>query len=175
MHHTEPTDEGVRRWPPDGYLQLNGAIDVRLQVPCTCTECCDECHGDCGCEACELGWLVYQDDQALWDEQGNLLNVVELGAAWKRVADPRQLRLRFQPPGTKSPAAGGETGGAAREDDAGGQPMPPGPMPGDHPSVPPIYHEELASPPAPGKVRLGRRDSSAGGLVPGPAPARRDR
>lgn len=27
------------------------------------------------------GWLVWQDDQALWDEAGNLVNVVELGAA----------------------------------------------------------------------------------------------
>ena len=93
----EPTAEGIRRWPPDGYLRLNLELDVRQQVACTCTGQCGECKGECGCEACELGWLVYQDDHALWDERGNLINVVELGAAWKRVADPRQLRLRFHP------------------------------------------------------------------------------
>ena len=71
-----PTREGIRRWPPDGYLRLNGAVDVRGRVACTCTERCGECHGDCGCAACELGWLVWQDDQALWDEAGNLVNVV---------------------------------------------------------------------------------------------------
>ena len=156
VHHTKPTDEGVRRWPPDGYLQLNCAIDVRRQVACTCTERCDECHGDCGCEACQLGWLVYQDDQALWDEEGNLVNVVELGAAWKRLADPRQLRLRFQGMNTESSRGSGEAGEATHSDDGRDQPTPPDPTPDDHPSVPPIYHEDSASWPDPGKAQLRR-------------------
>lgn len=122
----QPTREGVRRWPPDGYLQLNGAVDVRRQVACTCSEHCGECHGDCGCAACELGWLVYQDDQALWDKAGNLLNVVELGAAWKRIADPRQLRLRFETDRRDRSA------GAADEDASWDEQR----------SVPPIYHDE---------------------------------
>jgi hypothetical protein len=127
-----PTREGVRRWPPDGYLRLNGAVDVRQQVACTCAERCGECHGDCGCEACELGWLVYQDEQALWDEQGNLLNVIELGAAWKRVSDPRQLHLRFHGIALDPSAAAGEDRSV---EDAGAW------APDDPSSVPPIYQD----------------------------------
>lgn len=131
--HVEPTVEGVRRWPPDGYLQLNDAVDVRRRVACTCSERCGECHGDCGCEACELGWLVYQDEQALWDEEGNLVNVIELGAAWKRVSDPRQLHLRFHGIALDPPAAEAER--PAEE---------PKPWKPDDPSsVPPIYQDEL--------------------------------
>jgi hypothetical protein len=90
----EPTDDGKRLWPPDGYLRLNREAE-QSRVACTCTEGCRHCKGECGCEACALGWLIYQDDQALWDENGDLVNVVDLGGAWNRVADPRQLRLRF--------------------------------------------------------------------------------
>ena len=57
--------------------------------------CQPDCKGECGCEACALAWLVYQDDQALWGENGEFLNVVDLRPDWKRVADLRQLRLRF--------------------------------------------------------------------------------
>jgi hypothetical protein len=91
---SEPTKEGRRRWPPDGYLQLNGGAPNK--IACTCTAACREpdCRGACGCEACALGWLIYQDEQALWDENGDLVNVVELGSD-ARTADPRQLRLRF--------------------------------------------------------------------------------
>lgn len=95
---SEPTEEGKRRWPPDGYLQLSRAAPgMPDKLACNCTSACREpdCKGACGCEACALGWLVYQDEQALWDENGELVNVIELGPGWQRVADPRQLRLRF--------------------------------------------------------------------------------
>jgi hypothetical protein len=93
----QPTEEGRRRWPPDGYLLLNHGGGARDRLPCTCTAACEpDCKGSCGCEACALGWLVYQDEQALWNEKGDLVNVVDLGPAWQRVADPRQLRLRFR-------------------------------------------------------------------------------
>ena len=139
MHLPKPTKEGVRRWPPDGYLQLNPEVDVRRQVACTCTAGCGECRGECGCEACELGWLVYQDDQALWSEDGDLVNVIELGTAWKRVADPRQLRLRFQAPDMEPPRSADNP----REEyaDATEPPDLIEPVPDDHLSVPPIYHE----------------------------------
>jgi len=153
VSHAKPTEEGVRRWPPDGYLQLNCAVDVRRQVACTCNGRCGECHGECGCDACELGWLVYQDDQALWDEEGNLVNVVELGAAWKRIADPRQLRRRFQATG-REPAS--EDGEATGRDDPDGEPGPPEPAPEDHPSVPPIYHEDVVAGPDREESRLRR-------------------
>ncbi len=92
----EPTEEGKRQWPPDGYLKLNSAAGEPDRLACVCTWTCQsDCKGECGCEACSLAWLVYQDEQALWDEDGDLLNVVDLGPGWKRVADPRQLRLRF--------------------------------------------------------------------------------
>lgn len=91
----EPTDDGKRLWPPDGYLRLNRAADERSKVACTCAKGCRHCKGECGCEACALGWLIYQDEQALWDENGDLVNVVDLEGAWRSVADPRQLRLRF--------------------------------------------------------------------------------
>lgn len=94
----EPTEEGKRRWPPDGYLQLNRAgPGMSDELACRCTPASREpdCKGACGCEACAAGWLVYQDEQALWDENGELVNAIELGPGWQRVADPRQLRLRF--------------------------------------------------------------------------------
>lgn len=90
-----PTNAGIRLWPPDGYFRLKPEVDGRESVPCTCTTDCKNCKGECDCDACALGWLIYQDDHALWDEHGNLLNVVELDRAWRQVADPRQLRLRF--------------------------------------------------------------------------------
>lgn len=148
-----PTREGLRRWPPDGYLLVNGAVDVRRKVACTCTERCGECHGDCGCAACELGWLVYQDDQVLWDESGNLINAADRGAAWKRIADPRQLRLRFQGTDMEPPHEGGKATG---DEGGAGQPTPPDATAHDHPSVPPIYHDDTAIGSDPEKVRFGR-------------------
>lgn len=40
----KPTEEGLRRYPPDGMYE---------DRPCTCTECCPPaCKGECGCYAC---------------------------------------------------------------------------------------------------------------------------
>ena len=92
----EPTEEGKRRWPPDGYLKLNSVAAEPDKLACSCAAACrPDCKGECGCEACALAWLVYQDEQALWSENGELLNVIDLRPEWQRVADPRQLRLRF--------------------------------------------------------------------------------
>jgi hypothetical protein len=91
----KPADDGKRLWSPDGYLRLNREADARGSVACTCTDECRNCKGECGCEACSLAWLIHQDDQALWDENGDLVSVGDSGAAWHSVADPRQLRLRF--------------------------------------------------------------------------------
>ena len=45
----EPTEEGKRRYPPDGYYTVN----VTPGTPCTCTLTCNEyCTGECGCAAC---------------------------------------------------------------------------------------------------------------------------
>ncbi|MHB1057663.1 MAG: hypothetical protein ACYC0F_07265 [Rhodanobacter sp.] len=90
--HRDPTQEGRQRWPPDGCLQLRGG-----EVACTCTAACldPDCKGACGCEACALGWLIHQDEQALWDENGELVDVVELRPDAPGVVDPRLLRLRF--------------------------------------------------------------------------------
>lgn len=96
VYLNEPTVEGKCRWPPDGYLKLNSVAGDPDRLACKCAATCQpDCKGECGCEACALAWLVYQDEQALWDEQGELLNVVDLKSDWQRVADPRQLRLRF--------------------------------------------------------------------------------
>lgn len=92
----ESTEEGRRRWPPHGYLRLNPAGGKPDRLACVCTSTCQpDCKGECGCEACLLAWLVYQDEEALWSENGELLNVADLGPDWQRVADPRQLHLRF--------------------------------------------------------------------------------
>ncbi len=45
-----PTEEGKKRWPPNG---------VYAGEPCTCEEDCSEpCKGECGCQAC---WGSYAD------------------------------------------------------------------------------------------------------------------
>jgi hypothetical protein len=94
-----PTDEGRRRWPTaDGYLKLRTTIaNEPEKLACTCTDTCKEpdCQGSCGCEACALARLVYEDDRALWDEQGNLVAPEELDEPSSQVADLNQLRVRF--------------------------------------------------------------------------------
>jgi hypothetical protein len=96
LYPNEPTEEGQCRWPPDGYLKLNSIAGDPDRLACVCAAACQpDCKGECGCEACTLAWLVYQDERALWGENGELLNVIDLGPGWQRVADPRQLRLRF--------------------------------------------------------------------------------
>jgi hypothetical protein len=47
---TKPTDEGMRRYPPEGYFTSHGWL--RLACSCNAT-CYDRCAGECGCEACE--------------------------------------------------------------------------------------------------------------------------
>jgi len=45
----EPTDDGKRRYPPDGLYW----IDRDWCEPCTCTRhCAKVCRGECGCSAC---------------------------------------------------------------------------------------------------------------------------
>jgi hypothetical protein len=51
---SEPTEEGKKRYPPDGIYDDGAGPFV-----CTCKpECPPACKGKCGCEACHAG---YQD------------------------------------------------------------------------------------------------------------------
>jgi hypothetical protein len=52
-----PTEEGYRRYPPDGcYIATDDPEDI---YSCTCSkECPRPCKGKCGCEACDV---AYQD------------------------------------------------------------------------------------------------------------------
>jgi hypothetical protein len=44
-----PSEEGLRRYPPDGLYDH--------EVPCTCqAECPPTCKGQCGCEACAAAY-----------------------------------------------------------------------------------------------------------------------
>ncbi len=46
-----PTEEGKRRWPPDGLYE---------NAPCTCKpECHEPCKGRCGCQACHVSYSDY--------------------------------------------------------------------------------------------------------------------
>jgi hypothetical protein len=46
---TEPTDEGRKRYPPDGIYDL--------AYPCTCQPSCPfDCKGQCGCKACHAAY-----------------------------------------------------------------------------------------------------------------------
>jgi hypothetical protein len=60
----EPTEEGKKRWPPEGryYGSWIGEEGYEYFAPCTCTPECPmsshrhtECKGSCGCAAC---WLA---------------------------------------------------------------------------------------------------------------------
>lgn len=155
----EPTDEGKRLWPPDGYLRLKPGADTRARVACTCTDGCGDCNGACGCEACALDSLIYQDDQALWDEHGDLVNVVDLGVAWHSVSDPRQLRLRFHT-GDKCASVNADLtrDGSFRNPSCDGefrmpashQPVHGDSTPSDHAtSVPPVFEEHRSPIPEP--------------------------
>lgn len=54
----QPTNEGRRRYEPDGYYTANGD-----QVPCTCQPSCPfNCKGQCGCEACRQSYQDFGDD-----------------------------------------------------------------------------------------------------------------
>lgn len=50
IDRSKPSEEGKRRYPPDGFHP--GFADIR--VACTCgPACADPCNGHCGCLACE--------------------------------------------------------------------------------------------------------------------------
>lgn len=53
--HEPATEEGRRRYPPDGiYADATDPIDYE---PCTCTHgCSDPCKGQCGCAACRTAY-----------------------------------------------------------------------------------------------------------------------
>lgn len=52
---SEPTSEGLRRYPPDGMAEVEGGA-----IACACTEACaKECMGECGCQACRRVSLDY--------------------------------------------------------------------------------------------------------------------
>jgi hypothetical protein len=55
---TAPTEEGVRRYEPDGYYTANGD-----RVPCTCKPTCSiACKGECGCKACQQAFQDFGYD-----------------------------------------------------------------------------------------------------------------
>jgi len=51
MEKVKPTEEGLKRYPPDG---------VYMGVACTCLSTCpSDCIGQCGCEACHNCYADY--------------------------------------------------------------------------------------------------------------------
>jgi hypothetical protein len=96
----DPTDAGKIRWPDTGgYLELVAKTRRDPEkLPCTCVDACAEpdCRGACGCEACALAWLVYHDDHALWDNDGNLVTPPEISGAWHAIKNPRSIYQRCQ-------------------------------------------------------------------------------
>ena len=50
-----PTYEGIDKYPPTGFFD---------EYPCTCTDDCRlNCHGECGCKACEVSYKEYLELQ----------------------------------------------------------------------------------------------------------------
>lgn len=43
-----------------------------------------------------LAWMIYQDERALWNEQGQLVHPEDLAGARRVALDRRQLKLRFE-------------------------------------------------------------------------------
>ena len=69
MSTAEPTPEGIKRHPPDGYFRTD-AFDEPVSAPCTCTKDCPEwCEGDCGCDACANRLEVYAAPGSVSGEQ----------------------------------------------------------------------------------------------------------
>ncbi|MES2404585.1 MAG: hypothetical protein V4567_09630 [Pseudomonadota bacterium] len=65
----EPTPEGIKRHPPDGYFHTD-AFSAPMSEPCTCTPDCPEwCEGDCGCDACATRREVYGEEGSAEGEQ----------------------------------------------------------------------------------------------------------
>jgi hypothetical protein len=95
-----PTPSGRLLWPfSDGYLHVkNAARGDAERLACTCSPACmaAECRGSCSCETCTLAWLIYQDERALWNEQGQLVHPEDLAGTRRVALDPRQLKLRFE-------------------------------------------------------------------------------
>jgi hypothetical protein len=76
---TEPTAEGLRRYPPTGHM-----TELREPIPCVCNETCHRlCAGECGCEACSVMFSIFCDEagcfpnskdeleRALWKYRGD--------------------------------------------------------------------------------------------------------
>lgn len=69
MSTAEPTPEGIKRHPPDGYFRTD-AFGEPVSEPCTCTADCPEwCEGDCGCDACATRLEVYAAPGSVHGEQ----------------------------------------------------------------------------------------------------------
>ena len=69
MATAEPTPEGVKRHPPDGYFRTD-AFGEPESDPCTCTVDCPEwCDGECGCLACGTRHAVYAAPGSVQGEQ----------------------------------------------------------------------------------------------------------
>lgn len=55
---TQPTEEGLRRYPLTGGY--NQSIDDDPGEPCTCQPTCPgRCAGECGCAACALQFDMF--------------------------------------------------------------------------------------------------------------------
>jgi hypothetical protein len=56
MQTGHPSQEGARRYPPEGlYISDSGS-----SLPCTCKPICrDNCAGECGCGACSRNLIDY--------------------------------------------------------------------------------------------------------------------
>ena len=54
-----PTDEGKKRYEPDG-IYTGGMNDRDYWKICTCKPECDHpCKGVCGCEACHMSYMDF--------------------------------------------------------------------------------------------------------------------
>lgn len=51
---SEPSNEGKRRYPPDG-VYTGGFVNVFYWTVCTCNASCPtKCNGGCDCKACRI-------------------------------------------------------------------------------------------------------------------------
>jgi hypothetical protein len=70
MSEQQPTPEGLRRYPdtagyyvvPEGFFApVEGETEAE-RYACTCTQvCAPYCEGGCGCSACDMRAVVYND------------------------------------------------------------------------------------------------------------------
>lgn len=69
MSTVQPTPEGIKRHPPDGYFRTD-FFEEPVSEPCTCTADCPEwCDGNCGCEACSARLEAYAAPGSACGEQ----------------------------------------------------------------------------------------------------------